>query len=87
MAAGRFRKSVERLGKQIVRILKLAALDAFPNPALDFRLVNFDAHGFPAIIVSQKTLREKPLCDQSRLPDREAIKGPASVCKRLSQEG
>lgn len=54
IASGSFRKSVERFGKQIVRILKLAALDAFPHPALDLRLVNFDAHGFPAVIVSQK---------------------------------
>jgi len=60
MAAGRFRKSVERLGKQIVRVLKLAALDAFPHPAFDFRLVNFEAHGLPAVIVSQDTLPEKP---------------------------
>ncbi len=61
MASGKSRKSVECFGKQIVRILKLAALDTFPHPALDFRLVNFDAHGLPAVIVSQRHPSRKPV--------------------------
>jgi hypothetical protein len=36
-------------------------LDTFPHPALDFRLVNFDAHGLPAVIVSQRHPSRKPV--------------------------
>ena len=48
-AAGGFRKCVEGFREQLVHVVKLPALDAFPHAAFKLRLVNFDAHGFPAL--------------------------------------
>jgi hypothetical protein len=39
-----FRKRIEGFREEIVHILEAAALDAFPNPAFEFRLLNLDTH-------------------------------------------